>query len=299
VAYTMGTLRSNKSNIAVLWYLMPIFSVIWLWLAGKSDISDFIVLGTLFIITSNLIIAVKADDTMAYAAAIITLLLCGVYTYFVDGLQMEDYYQAISVPVVFYAILVAFAMDRLIQRDRFEEGLAVEINSYISRHKVEIGAQAQAFRAHILSIVRVDDPAKVNEHYRAVRNAPNKLLENIHNQLDQLALSKVQGASFGELFILFMVGMLMIVSSCVYRPDNMIADIFSIVLSLTVVFIFFTVLDLLKQRRQFHIEEDEAGQLSLAKELTRNYMSERIMSGMLILLILSALVWLLWHKHYA
>lgn len=298
VAYTMGVLRSTKSNISVLWYLMPIFSVVWLWLAGQSEITNYVVLGTIFIITSNLIIAVRADNSMAYASAIVSLLLCGVYTYFVDGLDMPDYYQAISVPVVLYAILVAFAMDRLIRRDRFEEGLAVSVYTHIAAHKAEIGVQADAFRAHVVAMVKTPDLRSINAHYRAIRNAPVRALEPVHTQLDQLVLSKAEGANFGEMFILFMVGVLMIVASCVYRPESLIADIFAIVLSVAVVFIFFTVLDLIKERQKFHLEEDGQGHFGLSGDVMRSYTSERVISALLILLILAALVWLLVNKHH-
>ena len=104
VSYTMAVLRSSKANIVVLWYLMPIFSVLWLWLAGQSTITPYIIWGSIFIITANLIMTIRADRSLSYVASMVALLVCGVYTYFVDGLDMHDYYQALSVPLVFYAI---------------------------------------------------------------------------------------------------------------------------------------------------------------------------------------------------
>ena len=57
------------------------------------------------------------------------MLACGTYVYFTDGLAMtqnyiSNFYDAISVPIVFYTILVAFMMDRLIRSDRQEEAAA-------------------------------------------------------------------------------------------------------------------------------------------------------------------------------
>jgi drug/metabolite transporter (DMT)-like permease len=297
VCYTMSVLRAAKPNIVVLWYLMPIFAVVWLWLAGEAEITEYIVLGSIFIVTANLIITVRAERSMSYTATMIALLVCGLYTYFVDGLNMDDYYQALSVPIVFYVILVAFMMDRLMRRDRLEEGLAIEMINYIEERTTKLGRLAQDFSAHIVGMITTNDPAQVNRHYRAVRNGQGEHLSGIYNQLDQLVLSKVEGTSFAETFILFIVGMLTVVTATVYRPNNLIADGFAIILSLTVIFIFFTILDLSDKRRRFYLERDYKGERMVSALITRDLLSERVISALLLLLILVALLGLLWMKH--
>ncbi len=125
--YTMSMLRSSKGNILVLWCLKPVLAVLWLWLAGQAVITDRTILGAIFIVTASLMITIKTDKSLSYAASMVGILPCGVYVYFFSGLGMEDYYQAISVPLFFYAILVAFMMDRLIKSDELEEQLAIEM----------------------------------------------------------------------------------------------------------------------------------------------------------------------------
>ncbi len=299
VSYTMGILRSAKANIMVLWCLMPVFAVFWLWMAGQADIPASIALGAIFIITASLMTTVKADKTLSYSATIVSILLCGVYVYFIDGLAMDDYYQAISVPLFFYAILVAFMMDRLIKSDELEEQMAVEIMNYIDEHASKIGDATKTCTAHILGMVTTNDTAKVNAHYKAVRNHPNKHLSGIYNQLDQLVLSKVRGTNFSEMFVIFIVGILTVVSSIAYRPNNLIADGFAIVVPLSAIFIFFTLFDLSNNRREFYLERDKNGEIALSHHLTLDLFGERIIATILIVVILAAFIGLLWVKHAA
>jgi drug/metabolite transporter (DMT)-like permease len=298
VAYTKAILSSAKANIVALWYLMPIFSVLWLWWAGVSAVTPYIVWGAIFILISNLLMTIRADRSLSYIATLVGLLVCGLDTYFTDGNPIiGDYYQATSVPLFFYAILVAFMMERLINRDRAEEELAITVINHIEDHAHDIGKAAQKYKDHVLGIITTDDNAAIAEHYRVVRNVKNKHISAMHNELDQLVLSKSQGTSFSEMFTLFLVGLLTIVMLIVYRPLYFIADGYSIVLSLAVIFVFFTVLDLSNQRHRFYLERDAEGDMSLSQKLTDDLSIERVISVVMILCVLAALMGLLWVKH--
>ncbi len=148
-------------------------------------------------------------------------------------------------------------------------------------------------------MVTTNSVAEVNAHYRAVRNSPNKHLSGIYNQLDHLVLSKVRGTSFSEMFVIFIVGMLTIIASVIYRPDNLIADGFAIVVPLSTIFVFFTVLDLSDNRRRFFIERGKNGEISLSQRVTMDLSGERIIAAIMIMMILAAFVFLLWAKHAA
>ncbi len=303
VSYTLAVLRSTKANIVVLWYLMPIFSVIWLWLAGESTITSFIILGSIYIITCNLVMTVKADSSIAYSAAIVTMLFGGTYVYFTDGLTMtanyiSNFYDAIQVPIVFYTILVAFMMDRLIRSDKQEEACAIKVINYIDDIADKLKGHSPEYIRHVVAMVSTNNRRDIDRHYRAVRNAGEKALSGINNDLDELAVSKIRGASFAEVFILMLIGILTIVTALTFRPTDIVGDSFSIVLSLTVAFIFFTVVDLQNKRREFYLQRDDAGHRSIAAGLTQDMTSERAISIVLILFVLAAFLGLLWAKRY-
>lgn len=299
VAYTLAVLKANKSSIMVLWFLVPVLSVVWLWMAGESVITAYVVLGAIIIISSNLLMTVKADTSISYVAAVVTMIFCGIYTYFTDGLDFPDYYEAVGVPVVFFAILVAFMMDRLIKRDTLEEELALDIINHIDDNPGKYGKKARELCSHIEAIVRTNNASVINQHYRAVRNSGIKHLQAVHTQLDRLALSKVQGSRFAEIFILFLIGALTVGVSIVYRPDDIIGDGFAMVHAVTIVFIFFTVLDLANERKCFNLERagENREELTLAARVTRDRLSESVISAGLIVLVMTAFVCLFYTKH--
>lgn len=297
-AYTIAVLRSPNTNIIVMWYLMPIFSVLWLWAAGQAPLTPNIVLGSVFIITANLVMTVKADHSLSYTAAILTMLGSGVYAYFVEGLSMNDYYQAVSVPIVFFTILVAFMMDRLIRSDKLEEMKAVAIINFIEAHAKQLKNSSEVYIAHVYGMVLNNKLRKVDAHYQALRNADEPILSAVYNDLDELVTSKVNGTSFAEFFLLSLIGGLTVVCSTVFRPTDIVGDLFSIVLSLTVTFIFFNVIDLQKERRHFDLERDKSGHRRLAQSATGNFLGEQILSALLIGVIMMAFVGLLVTKRY-
>jgi drug/metabolite transporter (DMT)-like permease len=294
LSYVVGLLRSKHSNITVLWYLTPILTVLWLWLAGYSAVTTPIVLGSCFIIGANLLMSVKADDSLSYPAAIVTLLCVGTYCHFVKGLDMGDYYQAISVPLVFYAILVAFLVDRLDRRDAFEEGLAVEIIRHIGLEGPASQKKQRELVEQVAAVVRTSDVHEIDEHYRALRNSGHEFLRRVSDKLDALALSRIQGANFGEMLVLSLVGLLTVGTTVVFRPPVFVADCFAVVLSAAMVFIYFMIYDLIRERARFYLELDERGQFGLSASALHASRFEIVLSTGLLVIIIAATIGALW-----
>ncbi len=297
LTWAAGLLGASNANITVLWYLTPVLTVAWLWLAGQSAVTAPIVIGSCFIISANMLMSVKADERIAYPATILTLLATGIYARFIPGLSMGDYYQAISVPLIFYAIIVAFLMDRLIRRDTFEEGLVVEIIRHIGLRGPKSKKKQKELVDEVAAIVRTDEARGIDAHYRSLRNAGHEFLDEISDKLDALALSRIQGASFGEMLVLSLVGTLTVATTVVFRPVDFVADCFSVVLSAALVFIYFTVIDLITQRSDFFLEVDEDGKFHLSPQALRSHRGEIVLSAVLIFVIIAAMVGVMWFKY--
>jgi len=87
--------------------------------------------------------------------------------------------------------------------------------------------------------------------------------------------------------------------SIIYRPDDIIGDGFAMVHAVTIVFIFFTVMDLANERKCFNLERAGKNQeeLTLAARVTRDRLSESVISAGLIVLVMTAFVCLFFSKH--
>jgi len=294
LSFTLGLARAKMQNISVLWFILPILTLFWLWLFEMSPITGEIILGASMITVANLLITAKPDDRMSYPATIITLLLVSVYCYFFDGYNVDDYYQAASVPLFFYSILIAFLMDRLIRRDRFEEDLVVEMIRYVETIGPRQKAQRKALIDKLTGIVKTSNVEKINAYYQDLRNGGHKCFRDITEKLDALVLSRTQGANFGELLVLFLVGMLGILMLSVYRPHYFAGDCFAIVLAAAIAFMFFMVVDLMRMRSQFFLEMDDKGKFSMSREIMQVSLIDTVVSGVLVLVVILAMVGAMW-----
>ena len=54
ILYTYALMESHSSSINIMWYIMPVLSVIWLYAFGLSSITMLIILGMSLIVISNL-----------------------------------------------------------------------------------------------------------------------------------------------------------------------------------------------------------------------------------------------------
>lgn len=295
--YTMAVLNSKKSTIIALWYLMPVLAVFWLWVSGMTEIGQEIILGSIFIISANLLITVKADNNKAYNATIVSLILSGVFCLYVPGKGMDSYFDAISVTTVFYVIVAAFMMDRLIKRDTMEEEMAVSIIHTISTIKKLSQKKADNLIDNVLKIVSTSDKVEINASYMKLRNTKDVDLSDAHENLDKLALSKAHSTNFGELCVLFLIGLLAIIIALLFRPYNLESDIVGMVLSTTVIFLLFNILDLNKDRSRFYLELKSKKPCRIKPEVIADSRSEQVLSMVLICVILAAFAALFIQKY--
>ncbi|TNE29151.1 MAG: DMT family transporter [Alphaproteobacteria bacterium] len=294
LSFTLGLARATIQNISVLWFILPILTLFWLWLFGMSPITGEIILGASMITVANLLITSKPDDRLSYPATIITLLLVSIYCYFFEGLSVDDYYQAASVPLFFYSILIAFLMDRLIRRDRFEEDLVVEMIRHVENDGPRQIKQKKTLIDKLTAIVKTSDVEKIDAYYQDLRNGGHKCFRDVTEKLDALVLSRMQGANFGEVLVLFLVGMLGILMLSVYRPPYFAGDCFAIVLAAAIAFMFFMVVDLMRLRSQFFLELDDKGKFRMSRDIMRATLIDTVVSGVLVLVVILATLGAMW-----
>lgn len=296
LSYVVGLLKSSRPSIIALWYLTPVLSILWLFMAGLAVLTPTIIIGTVAIISANLLITIRAEDRISYSATVITLLLVGVVCFYIPGHEMSDYYQAVSVPLIFYTIIVAFLMDRIQQRDTFEEELAIGIIRHIQVEMTDVRAGVQELIGRIIAMLQTNNTRIIAGHYDYLRNDVQEL-KPVQDKLDALALSKVEGVNFSEILVLSMTGLLTVAMTVFFRPHNFIADCFAIVLTTAIAFVFFVVLDLVNKRAIFNLRAGEGGRITLASEALNEATGEMAIAAIMLIAVVTAFVFLMLLKH--
>lgn len=261
VFYVLSMLRNPDPLIPVPDFLAPILSVSLLAIFGFDHLTDLAVIGGLCIISANLLVTVRAEDGFAYTASILTLLLGGIYCYFTPGQQMSNFYDAISVSAVFYAILIAFAWDRVLERSKHEEALTLDI--VYGMETLQQDQKTKELQIHVQTILSTADKGLIGRAYRNICALRDKMkLPAERNQLfhdiDSLILSKTKDIMLSEIVLLCLIGGVTFFGILAHRPPGLWPDMMAFIMAGAIVFIFFAIFDQLRTRKNSLIKLDSA-----------------------------------------
>ncbi len=241
IYYYKGVALTTKSlSIHIISYISAILSILWLWLLGLGTITPQMLIGSAFILTSNVLLHFNVDKSNAYNGSILWTLLVGTFIFFYDAIIHNDYYDAIAVPLLFFVIILAFLMDRIFKRTDDEEELMITIiNNSVIKNK-------EALSKTLIELNTTRKTNKIIDLYNKIKNMDicneNKIL------IDKFILSKLQGIKFSELIVLFLTALIALYIMIFYKPDNAFNDIFKLCLSTAIVFNLFYVYDNEKER---------------------------------------------------
>ena len=68
VAITVALLKATSSSISMLYYLTPVFAVIWLYLLGMAEITPLVIVGGVIVILANLLVLKRPKDRAVESA---------------------------------------------------------------------------------------------------------------------------------------------------------------------------------------------------------------------------------------
>ncbi|TNE31941.1 MAG: DMT family transporter [Alphaproteobacteria bacterium] len=305
--YTYGFLGAKNPNIQVLYYLAPVLSITWLQIFGFSHINDFVVIGTLFVLTANLLVTIKAEHSFSYTSSMLTLLFGGAYCYFTTGRGLPDFYDAISFTTVIYAILIAFAWDRVISRSKHVETLALDISyrlddlraSYKKKDKKPLNTLTK-YTAELLS---TGDKQAIHLVYKKLttlkKSWHDETIRVLYKDIDSLVLSKLRDMMLSEIVLLALIGGSTIFGLMVFRPDGLWQDTASVVMSAAVVFIFFAIFDQMRECGKNPMRNGNATCSEISPDLFRPKNEFNFIAIVLISMLLLVFAGLFSYKHGA
>ena len=257
VALRAANLTTDDLGVNALAYAAPLVTLVWLWMLSILDVPhpDYLVIGAMGIVASNLLINAVADKRIAYSALVVSLWAFGTIIYFHEGYVTDV---PLELPVTVFILVLAFRVDRLARRTSQEEAWVFE-----AFHKLRLmAANRQIDYAAGETLLKIDRHKTPEELAGAYRRLVGKLAQasksekartettEIRRLVDNLAHSRQQGAHFGELVAIFLVGGLIVGGLLFFNGDRgFYSEITSFLLSSVVVFLFFNIVDLQNDRR--------------------------------------------------
>ena len=257
VALRAANLTTDDLGVNALAYAAPLVTLVWLWMLSILDVPhlDYLVIGAMGIVASNLLINAVADKRIAYSALVVSLWVFGTIIYFHEGYETDV---PLELPVTVFILVLAFRVDRLARRTSQEEEWVFE-----AFHKLRLmAANRQIDYAAGETLLKIDRHKTPEQLAGAYRRLVGKLAQasksekartettEIRRLVDNLAHSRQQGAHFGELVAIFLVGGLIVGGLLFFNGDRgFYSEITSFLLSSVVVFLFFNIVDLQNDRR--------------------------------------------------
>lgn len=114
VAAPIGNNLNKTSNANLLYYLVPFFTVIWLYLFGFSNgFQSISFLGAVLVMAANYILTSEYNHSFSFKAAIATLCVSASIVFLVEPLDIKPIYEMIGALIGVFGILSAFLIDRI------------------------------------------------------------------------------------------------------------------------------------------------------------------------------------------
>ena len=286
VAFRAANLSTDDLGVNALSFAIPLITLIWLWMLSILHVShlDYLIIGAMGIVASNLLINAEESSRAAYKALVLSLWVFGTVIYFTQGSATDV---PLELPVTIFILVLAFRVDRLVRRTSEEEGwmfevfhklrcLAAEPASAVHRgkrleadgHQHQEASKAMLEASNILlEIDRHKTTSKLTTEYIKLvkqleiasmnRSVADKITD-IRHLVDKLAHSRQQGSRFGEIVAIAMTGGLIVFGLLFYNGGRgFYGEITSFVLSSVVVFLFFNILDLQNDRRDRILTDED------------------------------------------
>ena len=316
-----ANLITDNLTVNAISYLQPVFVLVWLGLFSLIEVPhvDFLIIGTTTIIAANLLLNFEASIRLAYKVLIIALLVCGSVVYLHDGFPLTDYASTVSVSATVFILILSFRMNRLVRRATDEENTIVKLLHNI-RGLANTGVIAKdRLNGIIRDLLYIGTHKTPDELYRTYNRLKEKLPDSIpttHNQMlteiradiDILTHSKQQGVNFGELTALGFIGIILVLSLLFFQPpgivgwEGLLIDMSAFMLAAVVLFLFFNIIDLQRDRYQHIFEENEDSAksgFSIVFRDATNRLFEQSVSVIVYTVVILAYGWLFWNKWLA
>ena len=268
ISFRVANLKTKDLGVNALSFATPLVSLAWLWALSILGVPhvDYLIIGALGIVTANQMINVKADKRTAYGALVVSLWGFGTFIYFHKGYETDV---PLELPVTVFILVLSFRVDRLVRRTAQEEAWVFETFRRLESLAVKRQIGDVKWRNLLLEIDQHKTPDGLSDAYEnlakylaaqmktagaargasAARGAVDEIA-GIRHLVDNLAHSRQQGSHFGEIVAIALTGALIVTGLLVFNGEREVyGEITSFVLPSVMVFLFFNIIDLQRDRR--------------------------------------------------
>lgn len=244
--YVNANRLAQFSGLNLLWNLTPAVALVLLFLAGyRQTIPEQVFLGGMFVFAANMATSIRVDFSYAYYAALVSMCLSAWWCFFYppEGLSADQYYNAVGLPAGIFAILFGFMMQRITEQQRKREDLCSDLWFKAAESSTLRPAARRLIKAVMSGQARSKDEASVASlvlKLAAVSSEAGVIGT-------KLASSRLRLVAFGEVFVLWSIGVLTVLIAIMGRPpdisNGLIVDLAPVIITSGITFMCVSVIE--------------------------------------------------------
>jgi len=221
LTYREALARTNRVELAILWYTTPVFALLWLWLIGGESLSAPVGVGALLIVSANALLHMRADTTPAFVGVFLSVGVTGVIVIMTSPISMQKFVNGVSLldlvalPVGFIGIFGGFLLQRINTLHADARHSSLYLIDYLATNRPRVYAR------DVLALIshRPDLPVEVQNHVR------------------QLRLAQIPAIRSGELLVMWTLGLFSVVCITLFRAESIIGDALAVITSASLIYI--------------------------------------------------------------
>lgn len=220
LTYREALARTDRVELAVLWYTTPVFALFWLWISGVESLTVAVGLGALLIVSANALLHLRSDTTPAFVGVFLSLSITSVIVLMTPPVVLVQYMpntslvDLVALPIGLISILGGFLLERISSLHAEARLGVMHLTDYLEGRGEAVTSPA------ILGLVERRD-----------------LPENLQEQVRHLRLGQYPIIRPGELLVMWTLGLFSVICVTVFRVENVVGDALAVLTSSAICYI--------------------------------------------------------------
>ncbi len=237
VLFSYATLRMRNASDTYLWFFAPAIAFGLYALFGPTNLRAEELLGLSFVVSANLISAIRKDTSLSFRALIVALLAIGTWCFLAPvNSGFAYYFEALGVLSIFFVILLSFALDWLQrQRETLQQHM-IELRAMIAALPQPLRTQGEDY------LTRMDHAEHPSLYRRAYHLMARMLAqhgaEDTAAKLGSAVAIRRHDLRIGYFVALGAILMASLVIGLGARSDGWVHDFFATIYLSAMVFVF-------------------------------------------------------------
>ncbi|MBV6657851.1 MAG: hypothetical protein KI785_08800 [Devosiaceae bacterium] len=302
VSFRAALLWSRRADYTVLFYLSPIVSVFLLYAFNRAEVSEAAILALIVVVSANLLLRVRVDQTYGFLATFLTLSACALFVFVTEPVQLDrllpqaNLVDLVSVPLGIVGILAAFMLSRIAQNRQQLEVRLVEL--------CRKAGNDIAIKRALFEVVMARGAASAKRCAQTLESACKEWnqrqrdgqADRLDIDLPGLRVQLLPSIAFGEALVLWTLAAFVGLVLLVFRADSYVGDLLAIFIPSTLAYLC---VQATNERDDRRVRKVGALMGEGVVEPPRDRTMEAYLAGAIIVALYGVNIWLALERHGA